>query len=886
MKRSDFWQWALWLLNATTYFGLAMIAAIWAGLLWSEHSGTQNFLSETREHGKNLASAFEESVIRSVSEIDKTLLLLRARYLLDPKHFDIHRVAANPLYSSDLVKNAALIDANGLMVNSGSSQAGQSYDLHDREYFQAFLKDPADRLYIGRPIVGRASKAWIVPFVRPIVGADGAFKGVVMVGVEPAMLTRFYEVIDIGKQGRISLIGDDNYIRAAKGAGRNILDQKLDPPLWKSHLDGESFYAQAFDGVRRLVTFRKVKGLPLVVGVAFSEQELMAGLLRDHEIDDFVAVGITILILLGLVLNAEHRQRIAAAQAAAYASEAKALEKSRELEITLDHMSQGLMMVDGARKVAVINHRAVELLSLPADFVDGQRPFADVMSSLWEQGDFGRDGETLDPKVREFIKAGGLGEIGVYERTLPDGATLEVRSVPLAGGGFVRTFTDVTQRKDSEARIAHMARHDELTGLANRVLFGERVEHAIARTKRSNERFAVLLLDLDRFKSVNDTLGHPAGDALLKFTAQRLCRTVRETDTVSRLGGDEFAIVQTAVGTRADVERLCSRILDAIKEPYEIEGHDVEVGTSIGIALAPEDGLETEALLKKADLALYAVKTSNRGAWQFFEPAMEAQAQARSVLEHDLRNAVVARELEVFYQPTIDLETNEVSGLEALVRWHHPRRGLIMPAEFIPVAEETGLIAEIGEWVLNTACAAATAWPARVRIAINLSPVQFKDKRLVEIVTNALARSGLPAQRLELEITETVILRENEANRATLAELRALGAGIALDDFGIGYSSLSYLRAFPFSKIKIDQSFVMELGDKSDNVAIIRAINDLGRSLGVPTIAEGVETRAQLRLVREAGCKEAQGYLFSRPIPATRVPGIIARRKRVAMHAA
>jgi diguanylate cyclase (GGDEF)-like protein len=886
MKRSDLRQWARWLLNATTYFGLAMIAVIWAALLWSEHNSTQNFLTVTREHGKNLASAFEESVIRSVSEVDKTLLLLRARYLLDPQHFDIHRVATNPLYASDLVKNAALIDANGVMVNSGSSAAGQHFDLHDREHFQTFVKDPRDRLYIGIPIVGRASNTWVVPFARPIIAADGSFEGVITLGVDPAMLTRFYEVIDIGKQGRITLIGDDDYVRAAEGANRNILGQKLNPPLWKSHLDGDSFYAEAFDGIRRLITFRKVKGLPFIVGVAFSERELMASLLHDQHMDDFGAAGIIVLILFGIALNAEHRQRIAAAQAAANASEAMALEKSRELEITLEHMSEGLMMVDGDRKVAVINHRAIELLNLPADFVHGQQPFADVMSRLWAQGDFGRDGEALDPKVREFVKAGGLGEIGVYERTRPDGTALEVRSVPLAGGGFVRTFTDVTQRKDSEARIAHMARHDELTGLANRALFRERIEQAIARTKRGDERFAVLLLDLDRFKGVNDTMGHPAGDLLLKVTAQRLCRMVRETDTVSRLGGDEFAIVQTSVGSLADVERLCRRILDAIKEPFDIDGHGLDISTSIGIAVAPDDGLEAGTLLKNADIALYAVKTGGRGSWRFFEPAMEAQAQARSALEHDLRHALPAGELDVVYQPTIDLDSNEISGLEALLRWNHPRRGLIMPAEFIPVAEDTGLISEIGEWVLNTACAAAAAWPAAVWIAVNLSPVQFKDRGLVETVKNALANSGLPAQRLELEITETVVLQENQANRVTLQELGALGVSIALDDFGIGYSSLSYLRAFPFSKIKIDQSFVMELSDKSDSAPIVRAIADLGRSLGVPTIAEGVETPAQLRLVRAAGCKEAQGFLFSRPVAAADVPAIIARRKPVAAHAA
>jgi diguanylate cyclase (GGDEF)-like protein len=396
----------------------------------------------------------------------------------------------------------------------------------------------------------------------------------------------------------------------------------------------------------------------------------------------------------------------------------------------------------------------------------------------------------------------------------------------------------------------------------------------------------VLLLDLDRFKGVNDTMGHPAGDALLKMTAQRLCRTVRETDTVARLGGDEFAIVQTLIDSRTDVERLCARILDAIKEPFEIGGHGVDIGTSIGISVAPDDGLEAEDLLKNADIALYAVKTGGRGNWRFFAPAMEAQAQARNALEQDLRHALPAGDLDVVYQPTIDLDSNEISGLEALLRWNHPRRGLIMPAEFIPVAEDTGLISEIGEWVLNTACAEAAKWPASVRIAVNLSPVQFKDHGLVDTVKTALAASGLPAGRLELEITETVVLQENESNRVTLQEMRALGVTIALDDFGIGYSSLSYLRAFPFSKIKIDQSFVRELGENSESAPIVRTIADLGRSLGVPTIAEGVETPAQLRLVRAAGCKEAQGFLFGRPVPAADVPAMIARRKAVAVHAA
>jgi diguanylate cyclase (GGDEF)-like protein len=882
-------NWRRWLQalhNAPTYLGLAMIALIWIGLVRTEQVGRDNFIEAARENGGNLARAYEESVIRAVGEIDKTLLLLRARFLENPDAFDIHVVGADPLIVGDLVKNVALTDADGFMTASDSPK-GERFDLRDRAHYRGFRDDPRDRLDIGKPVVGRASGAWVTLFSRPVIAADGSFRGIVSAAVDPEVLTRFFEIIDIGREGRITLFGLDGVVRAARGGDRSVLGQKLDSPLWRAYPQADSgyFYARNFDAVRRLVAFRKIRGLPLLGAVAFSEDELMAGFVHAQRMNDVVAAGISLLILLGIAFNAQHRARFNAAQQALRASEATAQAKSRELGVTLDNMSQGLMMVDADRKVAIINRQAIRLLGLPEDFLHGQRAFDEVLSWLWEHGDFGVDGEMLEPRVRDFIKAGGLIDIGTYERTRPNGTVLEVHSVPLPGGGMVRTFTDITVRRHSEARIAHMASHDELTGLANRVLLYERIEQAIARSQRSGEGFAVLLLDLDRFKDVNDTLGHPAGDALLQITAQRLCQAVRETDTVARLGGDEFAVIQTGLQTGADAERLCRRIFDVISEPYEISGHVVDIRTSIGIAIAPADGIDGEGLLKKADIALYAVKSAGRSGWRFFEAAMETSAQARRALEYDLRKALSGDEFEVLYQPMVDLASNEVCGLEALLRWHHPHRGTISPAQFIPVAEEVGLISDIGEWVLRTACTAAVAWPDAVKIAVNLSPAQFRDRRLVEVVNNALASSGLSPQRLELEITESVILHESEANLAALQQLRALGAGIALDDFGTGYSSLSYLRAFPFTKIKIDSSFVQDAGDKPDCAAIVRAVADLGRSLNVPTIAEGVETRAQLEFVRAAGCQQAQGFLFSRPIAVWDVENAIARRKRTARRA-
>jgi diguanylate cyclase (GGDEF)-like protein len=875
--------------NATTYLGAIIIAFIWIGFLWNSQAQRERALQVARKSGANLAHAYAESVQHEVNEIDKTLLLLRIKMLSDPAHFNPRDLAADPRYSSDLAANILVIDADGIATTATPAGRGMGnrVDMHDREQYLTFLADPRDRLYISKPVIGRVLNRWITVFARPILGPGGSFKGVVAISVDPEILTRFYEIIDIGKQGRITLIGDDRVVRAAQGGAQNVLGQTVPASIWSRYMQAESgsFYG-SFDSVSRLVSFHRVRGLPLIATVALSERELMASYFEARTINELTACGITTLILLGMVLNARHRASLHVAQGALQASEAKALEKSRELAVTLEHMGQGLMMVDSDSKVAVINHQAIDLLGLPEDFLGGRHSFDDFMTCLWKQGDFGEDGETLEPKVREFVKAGGMGDIGTFERTRPNGTVLEICSVPLPGGGLVRTYTDITERKNSEARVAHMARHDELTGLANRVLFRERIEQAIAQSKRGGHSFAVLLLDLDRFKDINDTLGHAAGDALLKIAAQRLCQSVRETDTVARLGGDEFAIVQTGIAGSADAEVVCRRVLSRISEVYQISEHSVDIGTSIGIAVAPRDGLDADGLLKKADIALYTVKSNGRGGWRFFEPAMEANAQARRALEYDLRKALHADQFELVYQPMIDLASNQVVGLEALLRWNHPQRGIVSPAEFVPVAEEVGLIFEIGQWVLRTACATAVDWPSSVHVSVNLSPAQFKDRKLVETVRNVLTQTCLPPHRLELEITETVILQEDKANLSVLQELRALGVGIALDDFGTGYSSLSHLRSFPFTKIKIDRSFVKDLDKKPDCLAIVRAVADLGKSLNVPTIAEGVETGAQLELVRAVGCKEAQGYLISQPVAARNVASAIGRRELAAERAA
>ncbi|MFZ2145122.1 MAG: EAL domain-containing protein, partial [Xanthobacteraceae bacterium] len=367
---------------------------------------------------------------------------------------------------------------------------------------------------------------------------------------------------------------------------------------------------------------------------------------------------------------------------------------------------------------------------------------------------------------------------------------------------------------------------------------------------------------LDHFKSVNDTLGHPIGDELLKVVADRLRHCTREPDTIARLGGDEFAIIMTAMHQPSDAAFLSQRVREAITKPFELDGHQMVVDVSIGISIAPLDATDPDQLLKSADMALYGAKADGRGTYRFFEPEMDARMRQRRDLEMDLRQALVNGEFELHYQPLVTLDNNEITGFEALVRWKHPVRGTISPGDFIPVAEETGLIIQLGDWVLRKACEETAAWPESLKIAVNLSPAQLKSRNLVQVIIGALAASGMPATRLQLEITESVLMQNTFATLATLHQLRELGVQIAMDDFGTGYSSLSYLRSFPFDKIKIDRSFINDLSNGSEPLAIVRAIASLAKSLSMISTAEGVETTQQLEQLQSVGCTEMQGYLF------------------------
>lgn len=537
------------------------------------------------------------------------------------------------------------------------------------------------------------------------------------------------------------------------------------------------------------------------------------------------------------------------------------LDETRTREAVVESLSQGFLLFDADDKLILRNSHYLKLYPTLADIAVPGACYSDIVRAETANVESAPDAQDRINRHRS--------PRNVFELRLADNQWILVNEHRTGDGGTVIHYIDISEIKRREGEIIHLAHHDSLTDLANRTTFLAKIEDASARNRRWGEKFTVLMLDLDRFKNVNDTLGHPAGDIMLKETARRLRSMLRETDILARLGGDEFAVIQTGEPAQQEAAvGLAKRIIAAVSEPYDIAGNQVRIGVSIGIVLAPDHGTEPTELLKKADLALYRSKSNGRNDYCFFDPTMSTIANARQKLETELREAIVRNEMELHYQPIVDFKKLELCGVEALIRWRHPQRGLIPPVQFIPLAEETGLINRIGEWALERACTDAVSWPVPIKVSVNLSPVQLSNPNLLDVVLCALVESGLSPERLELEITETALFKNDVDCLAVMRRLKNLGVSIALDDFGTGYSSLAQLTMFPFDKIKIDKSFTQNLGARPECAAIIAAVITLTRKLGIMTTAEGIETLEQFRELTVAGVDTAQGYLLDQPIPA------------------
>ena len=769
---------------------------------------------------------------------------------------DIHQMLKAKIDAFSYVGSINLFDADGVMINSSTAWPARPVNIADRAFFKTFKSDPKSPLLLVEPLHSRVTGAWTTVLARKLTGPNGEFLGAIGRGIEPASFTKFFQSVALGQDATIAMHHRDGTLLARhphveEMIGRNF---KTGPAHQQALFDkerGSTRLASPMDGRDRLIAARTLANFPIVIIASTTVAAALADW-QEQIVFLVIVAGLFVLVIAALLFAVVRKlslQHLASQQRLR-------LEKQR-LDTAVNNMTQGLLLFDSSQRLVICNQRYIDMYGLSTEVVKPGCSFRDIIAHRKATGSFvGDDDKYYADTLRDIAQR----TVNVIEPA--DGRSIQIINEPLADGGWVATHEDVTERRHAEARITHLAHYDALTDLPNRTLFHDRLRGEFA-TLAAGEQFAVLYLDIDEFKSVNDSLGHLIGDELLKSVAVTLRQCIGSSNFVARLGGDEFAIIQTAVKTLADVTELVARVFDAIRQPYECLGHQVTTDASIGIAVAPQHGADFDQILKNADLAMYAAKAAGRRTHRFFEPEMDARVKARRNLEMDLRQAIADGAFEVQYQPCVSLRDNRISGCEALLRWRHPERGVISPAEFIPIAEDTGLINQLGEWVLTTACVEAASWPDDISIAVNVSPVQFRSGTFALKILAALAASELPASRLELEITEAVLIRDDEAALAILHQLRAIGVRIALDDFGTGYSSLSYLHKFPFDKIKIDRCFINDIAQAGGSSSIVKAVVDIAAARSMITTAEGVETEQQRDMLRALGCSEMQGWLFS-----------------------
>ena len=840
----------------------------------------------TREVSR-IAAVLARETARSVKALDRSLALLQQRLIDRNKAGDQYHIAGDrPAFDEERLPpgtDFAIADSRGHVLAHSKSWPDAERDLPERELSAA--RQAGGEIYIrGAGTPADVHKRMLL-LSRRAESREGEFLGVVFIRIAADYLKPAFGANAAMENVSFTLLRTDGtvLVRDPMPSGADDADRAAgtmppQSPWYATLAEGGGAYRSSDeqDHQARFIGVSVVPGYPLAVDASELEAVVMAPWQRLAAMmagGSLLALICFVLLLWALRLQFHN---LAAAQDSLADRESELRKQSRELasahtqmDAALNNMSQGLCMFDKDERLLVRNERYLRIYRMLSDAAKPGAEFIDVLKEQQRAANFTDDPQQLANELRARLAHGEAVNI-IHE--LADGRIIEVANEPVAGGGWVATHDDVTERQRSEARIAHLARYDSLTDLANRMLFREKADAALESYKATGIGYSIFIFDLDLFKSVNDSLGHPIGDALLKAVAARLKGLVGEHDTVARLGGDEFAILHVAAGDQREVaSELAQRLLEVIAEPYKIEGHRIVIGTSVGIAMAPHHGTENEKLLKNADLALYRAKSDGRNSYRFFEPEMDREVQLRRRIEVDLTCAPTNGELEAYYQPLVDTGDRRICSVEALIRWHHPRHGLVMPDRFIPVAEENGLITAIDRWMLHRACLDAREWPEDIRVAVNLSSIEFRSGDVVQMITDALDRTGLPASRLEIEITESVLLQKSPHNLSILHQIRKLGVSIVLDDFGTGYSSLGHLRLFPFDKIKVDKSFVRETSQRADCAAIVCAIVNLGRELNMVTVAEGVETSEQLDLMRAAGCKQAQGFLFGPPLPATQL---------------
>jgi diguanylate cyclase (GGDEF)-like protein len=817
-----------------------------------------------------------QSVSASVAKVQERLQAAKTAAALDAvaRGETIQSALQDQVAQEPLIARIAIVGADGGVLNDSASRPndGVTDGSSPSQTFADNLRGgaPTD-VSISGSVEGVAGAPGIA-LSRRISSGAGDDLGVVAATLAPSAIDDLMTPFVVGAHGSIALIRADGAVvdrvpAAGSTFGGDIAADGFDVQYVSQRREGVTQGVSAIDGERRLFAIANLPHFPLAVVAAVATSDGYVDWLRQLEWIALRTVAVAALIAVGGVKLAVSVDQLSEARKSAAVQAEMAIHYKR-FNSAMDNIVQGVALFDAEMRLITCNRRYAEIYGLPAEVT---RPGAASAEGIFPRRRHAQFGDVSGERHTEAD-----GSVATINE-LPDGRLILQRKKKLAEGGWVSTHEDITARRRAEEKVREMATTDALTGLSNRFAFRQRLDQCLAEVSRQLGKFAIFYLDLDRFKAVNDSLGHPLGDKLLKAVSERIVSVVRVEDTVARLGGDEFAIIQRVTNALNDPARLADRLIAAVGEPHRIGDAAITIGVSIGISVAPKDGVAADELIRAADVALYHAKAERRGAYTFFEKAMDEQVQGRRHMEDDLRTALAQNQFRLDFQPVVSAADRTVKSFEALLRWRHPVRGNVPPSDFIPLAEEVGLIAPIGEWVIREACRQAAKWPRHVKVAVNVSAAQFKSGALVPTILDAIASSRIASSRLIVEVTESVMIGDTGQAIAVLHQIRDQKIMIAMDDFGTGYASLGYLRRFPFDEIKIDRSFVSELGKRDDSVVIVRAIIGMAKALGVATVAEGVESEDQFACLKTEGCDEIQGYLISRPMPAEDVLAFLGR---------
>ncbi|WP_342152902.1 EAL domain-containing protein [Methylorubrum sp. SB2] len=834
-----------------------------------EHSlvGLSTVLADQADRSLQSMEMVQDAIIRGMHEANVST---PADFAIAASRKDMHlalkaRVAALPQ-----VNAITIVDRTGKLLNFTRFWPIPDINIADRDYFKALVADPSMQRFISQPVQNRGDGVWTIYVARKVAAPDGAFLGLVLGAVELGYFERLYKQITPAADAVVSVFRNDGMLLVRHPHKEGTIGKIFSTTgaaliAAKKQASGVLRNVSPIDGHERLIATKALANFPLILSISRTVEASLASFYQQVFVVGAAAVLITACIwaLYWLVLRQSRAERRLAGAEERVRSEHELRTQYERFGVALNNMVQGLCLFDADKRLVVMNDRFAGLYAIPPDMrAPGTKAEELRHHVLNQRGDAAGawDIVVTPPELDATPLAARI----VH---LSDDRSISVVRVSVPGGGWICTHEDVTERRHNEERLRFLARHDALTKLPNRVQFEEVVQRELAICARTGDEIALLCLDLDGFKQVNDLFGHPVGDRLLTEVAARLQGLLGERCVAARLGGDEFAILATGFNNYKTPATAAQSVIDALSVPYLEHDRRIDVGCSVGIASFPRDGSSYEKLLSASDMALYRAKAEGKGGYSFFEPAMDAAARDRHQLAQDLRAAIGTSQIELHYQPQYEVASHKACGFEALVRWTHPIRGPISPAQFVPIAEETGLIIPLGEWVLREACREAATWAKPLGIAVNISIAQFQQSNLRDVIETTLSDTGLCASRLELEVTESLFLKSTMHSQEMLRDLKALGVRISIDDFGTGYSSLATLQAFPFDKIKIDRSFVGEIGVAGKGSAIVRAIISLGESLNVRVIAEGIETEDQLSFLRQHRCAEIQGYLTGKPRP-------------------